>query len=273
MLTFLFWNLQGKPLQHRVARIVGRCGVDVILLAECDVLEADVLAALNPPASSPNWTCPPAGSRRLQLFTRLPSTSVVDRFTEVADRMTIREIRPAAVPPLLLAGVHLPSKFNWKDDDHVSWIHFLVDDLQRIEGPQPGRLVLVGDLNMDPFDAAVVGGFGLHALSTRDGAVRRNDRIAQGRTCNRTFFNPMWRLLGDRDGEPAGTFYRRESVPVNHFWHTLDQVLLRPALADKLVDVRILSHDGTDSLTHSEGGWPDTNVGSDHLPIVFTLDP
>jgi hypothetical protein len=263
--TFLFWNIQKKPLQHRVARIADRFGVDVVLLAECSVPEADLLAALNTPLAAPAWT-------RLKLFTRLPTGAVVDRFTEVADRMTIREIRLVSAPPFLLAGVHLPSKFNWKDADHNFWIRYLVDDLQRIEGSQPGRLVLVGDLNMDPFDDAAVSGFGLHALSTRRDAERRMGRVTEGRDSNRTFFNPMWALLGDRSGMPAGTFYRHASLPLNHFWHALDQVLLRPALADKLVSVQILDRDGIDRLTHPIGGWPDTDIGSDHLPLLFTLD-
>jgi hypothetical protein len=83
----------------------------------------------------------------------------------------------------------------------------------------------------------------------------------------------MWQFLGAKEPNPAGTFYRHASVPVNHFWHTLDQVLLRPELADKLVSVNILGRDGVDSLTHPEGGWPDPEVGSDHLPLLFTLDP
>ncbi len=272
MITFLFWNIGKKPLLDRVARIADRAGVDVLLLAECGATNEDVLTALNATVAVPNWVYPPAGSERLKLFTRLPETSVIDRFTEVADRLTIREIRPTSGEPFLLAGVHLPSKFKWKDPDHVSWIHFLVEDLQRIEGEQAGRLVLVGDLNMDPFDSAVVGGFGLHALSTRRAAERYGGRVVQKRECNRAFFNPMWSLLGDRGARPAGTFYRRESVPVNHYWHALDQVLLRPALAGKLVMVDILDRDGVESLTHPDGGWPDADAGSDHLPLLFKLD-
>lgn len=273
MLTFLFWNVQSKPLRQRVARVAATSGVDVVLLAECDTPDADVLEALNAETPGTHWSAPPAGSRRLKLFTRLPTEAVVDKFTEVADRMTIREIRPPGAAALLLAGVHLPSKFNWKDGDHVSWVHHLVDDLERIEGPEPGRLVLVGDLNMDPFDEAVVGGFGLHALATRADAVRRSGRVVQGRVCNRTFVNPMWRLLGERPGAPAGTYYRHASAPVNHYWHALDQVLLRPALADKLVHIEVLGHDGSETLLHPTGGWPDADRGSDHLPVLFRINP
>jgi hypothetical protein len=272
MITFLFWNIQGKPLQQRVARLVTRYGVDVLILAECVPLPNEILIALRARTVA-HWVYPPASSERLRVFTRLPAASVVDLFTEVFDRMTIREIRPPGAPAFLLAGVHLPSKFGWKDPDHTSWIHFITEDLQRIEGRGTGRLVLVGDLNMDPFDAGVVGGFGLHALSTKDLAIRRSERVAQGRLCNRTFFNPMWRFLADRGRGPSGTYYRRESVPVNHYWHALDQVLVRPELADKVVNVEILDHDGTEPLTHPDGGWPDPDQASDHLPLLFTINP
>jgi endonuclease/exonuclease/phosphatase family metal-dependent hydrolase len=83
----------------------------------------------------------------------------------------------------------------------------------------------------------------------------------------------MWRFLADRGRGPSGTYYRRESVPVNHYWHALDQVLVRPELADKVVNVEILDHDGTEPLTHPDGGWPDPDQASDHLPLLFTINP
>jgi hypothetical protein len=50
-----------------------------------------------------------------------------------------------------------------------------------------------------------------------------------------------------------------------------DQVLLRPGLAEKLNDLRIIDHDGMESLL-TRYKLPKTSVGSDHLPITFNLD-
>jgi hypothetical protein len=47
MLTFLFWNLQKKPLQDSLYRLVERHKVDVLLLAENAVPIDKILLALN----------------------------------------------------------------------------------------------------------------------------------------------------------------------------------------------------------------------------------
>ncbi len=60
------------------------------------------------------------------------------------------------------------------------------------------------------------------------------------------------------------------SKPVNYFWNMYDQVLVRPALIDHLSEVRILDHDGTESLL-TPGGLPGRADGSDHLPLLFRL--
>ena len=45
MLTFLFWNLNGKPLQHTLAKLAARHQVDVLILAECVITPPVLLAA------------------------------------------------------------------------------------------------------------------------------------------------------------------------------------------------------------------------------------
>lgn len=47
MLTFLFWNIQKKPLLPRVARLAQTHGADVVVLAECAHTDAELVAALN----------------------------------------------------------------------------------------------------------------------------------------------------------------------------------------------------------------------------------
>jgi len=88
---------------------------------------------------------------------------------------------------------------------------------------------------------------------------------------SRAFFNPMWRFMTDSPGKPSGTYHFRVAKPINHFWYTLDQVLVRPDLADKLVSVDIIDTDGIQSLV-TPSGWPDAENASDHLPILAVLD-
>jgi hypothetical protein len=50
-----------------------------------------------------------------------------------------------------------------------------------------------------------------------------------------------------------------------------DQVMVRPGLAEKLKAVRIIDHDGVESLL-TRFNLPEKSLGSDHLPILFELD-
>ncbi len=115
----------------------------------------------------------------------------------------------------------------------------------------------------------MVSAFGFHALLTRDLVRRRDDRTVKF-TDRPAFFNPMWRFMTDR--HPAGTYYLRDSRPINHFWHTPDQLLVRPAVMDTLEEVTVVDSDGTESLLDPANGWPDTVNGSDHLPLLFRLN-
>jgi hypothetical protein len=45
--TFLCWNLNSRPLEHRIAEIARSRDVDVLVLLECAVQVGDLLAALN----------------------------------------------------------------------------------------------------------------------------------------------------------------------------------------------------------------------------------
>ncbi len=271
MVTVLFWNVGKKSLLARLARLAAREAADVVILAECADPPADVAAALN--AAGSGWTAPPSVCERLRTFTRLPPGSLTELFNDASQRLNIWKLRIAPGRPLLLAGVHLVSKFGWSDIDQLEAAGMIVEDLELEEGRETNRgLVVIGDFNMTPFDPGLVSGHGFHALMTRELANRRSQRTVQGRRCRRTFFNPMWEFLTDRGQAPAGTYYRHDAVYHNHYWYTLDQVLVRPELASKVARVAIVDHDGIDPLTVPGGGWPDRTDGSDHLPILVTLD-
>jgi hypothetical protein len=131
------------------------------------------------------------------------------------------------------------------------------------------RTLLVGDLNMNPFDPGVSGAQGFHAVMSRR-VAQRGSRTVRGKRYP-LFYNPMWGLLGDRSVGPCGTYFLHSSKPNNYFWNMYDQVLLRPALADRLAELRILDSDGENSLL-TRNGLPDKQQASDHLPLLFRLD-
>jgi hypothetical protein len=271
MLTVLFWNIQKKPLLHRVSRLATAHDVDVVLLTECAQPDVELLAALNGVEKGP-YRCPVRRNDRFRVASKFPKSRFVEVFNDSSNRLSVLELRPLERPTLLLGVVHLPSPAEWGDrSDRFAFAQKIADGLRSVEeSTGNARTILTGDFNLNPFDDVMVGVFGFHALMTRGLAMRRDQRVVKGYN-GPAFFNPMWRFLTDRDALPAGTHYFADSKPVNHYWYTPDQVLVRPEVVDKLVDVQVLVTDGMDSLLDLRYGWPDCVKGSDHLPILFRV--
>lgn len=132
------------------------------------------------------------------------------------------------------------------------------------------RTIVIGDLNMNPFEAGVAGASGLHGVMDRRIAAR-GSRIVRGKR-RMFFYNPMWSKFGDADSSPPGTYFRADGVHVSYFWHMFDQVLVRPSLLGSLDDggVNIVVELGGQSLL-TDRGRPNRAVASDHLPVVCRL--
>jgi exonuclease III len=273
--TFLFWNLDGGPRQELVADLAAEHGASFVLLAECQIDPPVMTSALS--AVGLNGFEYHTGYAHetgdLRLFMRLPKNSSHPIFDDANNHITIRRvILPHAADDFLLAVVHLQSKVRWTDADQaqglVGRLARYIEEAEKTHGHS--RTILVGDLNVNPFETGIVGSEGLHAVVTRKIATR-GDRKVDG--LQRAFFyNPMWRFFGERTTGPPGTYYYEKSgAPISYYWNIFDQVLLRPALAPKLIDVQVLHRSGTQSLLTADG-VPDRDNGSDHLPILFTLD-
>jgi hypothetical protein len=272
MSTFLFWNIQRKSIGSIVGIVATQHDVDMILLAEC-VDTAAMLPTLN------------AGRERkffrisndddfVQVYSRfLPDFMNRQRLSwrkGPRQRYTIWELTLPGCRSLLLAAAHLPSKLHRSEFSQHSDCFQFAEDIRRVENErQHQRTVLVGDLNMNPFEPGMVDARGLNAVMTRD-LARQGARRVQSETYP-FFYNPMWRFFGDSGDHPPGTYYRG-GEPVTFFWNMFDQVLLRPDLLDLFHSeaLKILVSGGnTQFLT--TGSLPDESVASDHLPIVFKL--
>ena len=86
--SFLFWNVYGRSLETRIARIAMAHSVDVLMLAECPTQPATLLAALNASGTG-NYCFPASYNRKIKIFTRFSETKVIDQFNALSDRLTI----------------------------------------------------------------------------------------------------------------------------------------------------------------------------------------
>lgn len=267
----LFWNLGRASLSKLVAEIAHREGVDLICLAESEERLVDLTVALNRGQRQPYLVprgLPLSVRRELRILGRLPFGAIAP--VHDGHGISARHIRPPSGVDFTLIVLHLHSKMHRDPGDQVFTsmrVRQIVDEAEARAGHR--RTVIVGDLNMDPFERGVVAADGFHAVMSR--------RVAQGHrrkvdgADRYYFYNPMWSHFGDRLPSPPGTFYRPASGQTAYFWHMFDQVLVRPELLDYFRDdsLRIVSLIGATSLLTADG-VPDAAF-SDHLPIIFDL--
>jgi len=269
MLTFLFWNLNKKPLRDSVVRLAGRHEVDVLMLAECAMPPGELLKALNP-NKPPKYHL--TASRKLIVFTRFAREHPQRQHDDNGERYVVFRVTLPNRQEFLLAIVHFASKLYEEEYSQCQKASEFGRRLREIES-QAGHThtMLIGDLNMDPFEKGVVSASGLHAVMTQEIASRRHRFIDTKKYP--FFYNPMWCHFGDGRPGPPGTYYYYRGGHAVHFWHIFDQVLLRSDLLRffRSADLKILTGDGKRSFL-SKRGLPDLTTASDHLPILFGLN-
>jgi hypothetical protein len=274
VLTCLFWNFRcSLPDSERIAaRLALLHRVDILVLAEAMHDPLTLLAELK--RSDPEFDLPTNQHERFQVYTRFPGRCL--RAARHADRVSVRRLSLPPFPEILFAFLHLVDRRNYEPGEQSTLSlksYQVIYNAEKDAGHS--RTVAFGDFNMNPFDQGMVNSEGFGAVMTRSLAVR----LSGGRLDeSRKFYNPMWSRLGRELPEPPGTYYYDARKPFNVFWHSLDQVLIRPALFDAFrdEDFQILT-----TTPDSEGSPIDLvrqnpihcNLNfSDHLPILFRLD-
>jgi exonuclease III len=269
MVTFLFWNLNQKALQHRIARLVKEHDIDIVILAECSIASSVVTDALYQ-RTGRRFHLPHSLCDRIRIYTRYPKSFLQAK--REGERFTIRKLSLPGLDEILIAATHFPSKLFWSNESQAQECVKLAEEI-RLAEKRAGhaRSVLVGDLNMNPFEDGVVSAIGLHGVMTRQ-IAEKQQRIVQDRAYP-FFYNPMWGRLGDETEGPAGTYFDQRAEHVNFFWSTFDQVLIRPELLPffRNEEFKVLTEDGEEPLLN-QSGVPNAANASDHLPILFRLN-
>lgn len=241
--------------------------IDLLVLAESFIPLPDLLAELN--QGDRTYFADVGDSIKLTIVSRFEPSRTVKY--EDRGSYSIRGYSPYIGEPFNVVAVHMPSKGRQSTEDQIFAFEALRDSIQDLEvTAKHSRTVLVGDFNVNPFEFGMVGTGGLHAVMDRR-VARTMSRVVQDKSF-KFFYNPMWSVLGDRDESPPGTYFYNKGTAVNYYWHTFDQVLIRPDLLDFFFD------DGLTVVRELSGrsllcslGRPDHDV-SDHLPIVFKFN-
>lgn len=268
MTMFLFWNINRKNSQDAIKCLARLHNVDVLMLAECTIAPERLLITLNQGYES-KYHYLPGLCTKIKVFSRYGSRFISP--TQEEDRLTIRRLMLPNKPDILLAITHFPSKLYMSNESQASLCSELANSIDLAERKVGhSRTILVGDLNMNPFESGMVSANKLHGVMSKQIALKQK-RTVQGREYG-FFYNPMWSLLGDASSGPPGTFYYNNSEPITFFWNMFDQVLLRPSLLPYFdnEELKIVTSCGDTELL-SPQGIPNGQI-SDHLPILFKLN-
>jgi len=269
MLNILFWNLGRRSSTDAVVSIAREHSADILLLAESEFSRESLVTALNENQDS-LFFLDRGFSNRVQIYTRYMD----DFFRPLQDHggIAVRHISPPVGKDVILVAVHLQSKLFSQEEDQ-SFACCNLNEIIKNNEKKVGhsRTILMGDLNLNPFESGVAYASGLNAVSDRR-IARKGTRTIDGKRY-RYFYNPMWNFFGDFSTRPPGTYFYDSGKCANYYWHVFDQVLIRPDLIDyfEFDSLKIITEVNGFSLL-TDQGKPDRHKGSDHLPIILSLN-
>jgi len=96
-INFLFWNVNRKPLEERIRRIVQSHAIDVVILAECISVSAGLTDAINS-AEAGTFSLVPGSADELKLLTRLPIDGWSPIYREPLDAWLAFRIAAPSIP-------------------------------------------------------------------------------------------------------------------------------------------------------------------------------
>jgi hypothetical protein len=266
MLNGLFWNVKKQPLAVLLRRLCDEYDIDLLMLAECNMSDEQLLPILNQGSNRTFIRNANDFSPRISFFIRLARTPL--KIVSDKPHCSIRALSPPGAQEILIAAIHHRSKLHSGYGHQDALMTRTAEQIAEAESRHEHRRTLVvGDLNMNPFEPGICSADGLHAVMSKAVASRISRRVDGEERF--FFYNPMWNLLGDETPGPPGTYYHGAGM-LSYFWNTFDQVLLRPELLEQYRpgDVKILSEVGETRLFGNDRMAPGL---SDHLPVFFKV--
>lgn len=266
-MNILFWNVYQKALDECLLNIIIEKNCDLISLAEYPNEIESLCSKLNLYSREGYKVVPNYGGCQ-KIKALIKKEYHVESLLEQS-RYHIALIQTAAFK-LVIAMMHNASKLHATMEEQKENLRYLHYDIEKIEEKNQTRNVLImGDLNVNPFEEACIAANTIHAIPYVE-EINENGRQVQNRIY-KEFYNPMWKFLG-RPDPPYGTYFYNNSNMINYFWNIFDQFLIRPELIDSLDkdSLEIITTAGDTSLL-KKNYKPNKQKYSDHLPIYVRL--
>jgi hypothetical protein len=264
---FAFWNVNKRNVCEHLVALIEEFDIHVMMLAEASPAMVEETQKLLRSKLGLSFSLSGKITARVKLIHRLPKIAVNHIGSETRSDLWSLEIGRGL--SMLLVGVHFPDRRNYDASDRNNCASSLSSEISRREKALGHtNTIVVGDFNMNPFDEGMCVSNGFHAVMDRRRAAKIHRTVLKDK--HRYFYNPMWQLMGKSASGALGTFHHSGSKSLEYFWHTLDQVILRPSLLRAFNDdsVDFVERAGSTRFSGVANGFP---LASDHLPIKFSI--
>ena len=272
-MNVLFWNLCRKDsFTNVIADIIRDEEIDLVAFAEFpkgkELFFESELRAVD---KSFTYLEPIADNRRIDVFYKSGIVDIINSFG--GERIIVDRIHSSANgQDYYIVFCHLRDARNVSKEQLAGFAREIVKEILDFEKEKDNHhLIVCGDFNMNPYDNAMIEHDSFNAMQT----------AALANKCNRNvygkpyllFYNPMWGLFGDLHGQDVpGTYYYAPSIPIQPYWHILDQVIMRPEVINVFdkKQLKIVTKGPSYNLLNANNNI--CHKYSDHLPIKFTLN-
>lgn len=260
---FAFWNVH--RVQKNIDRIIN-LGIseDFSVIAVCEAPSNMELMA-NSGYHLVEHIDNRAKQGDIQVFVKDTAVSTQYYYKEDS-RFCLLRIEPIGIN---LVVVHLTSRSdpNYCEGQRADISRALSAIARMEEKYNDKRTIVIGDYNMNPYDAPMLEFTGFNAKLFRHQMRNASRTLHEDR--HDLFYNPMMLVYHDAKSEnqPRGTFFYHQVAPQ---WFCFDQVLIKHSLLSCFCpdSLQIVNKIGNEELTK---GCRPKKVISDHLPISFEI--
>lgn len=271
-ILYLFWNINGKNLTNEIVQMIEEHNIGVVILAEAGNLDWQHLL--------------------YELERKGLNFTYCNAFNGQESDIMVFHLKQEQIELMKCARHYSVYKVHNKDSVYTMFVVHLLSGCFKNESARITRLTrmsqlfekieeeiyeeeefrsfVIGDFNLQPFSAGIIGSMSFNATFSMYKAKEDGVRIVDHEK-RRFYFNPMWRLMGKNE-EALGTYYSSSDEGDNSFyWYTWDQVLIRPALIDQFNfdEFSIIDSVGSEHLVTQNQVI--SRAYSDHLPIKFEI--
>ena len=175
----------------------------------------------------------------------------------------------------LLSCIHFPSKNNQDEVSQLQTAYNYKKYILEKNADYNQKVIIVGDFNMNPFDAGMIEPHGFYALNHQD-LIR--DNVTFQHSPETMLYNPCWWLMGDYHPKNSsikvsGSHYFKSAPSKKLYWHLFDQVLISKNMIDhfnyddlEVLEIEEILQELKSKKTREQA------IYADHLPIMYSLN-